>query len=144
MSRLTFNIIALSRCSAQYRSEKMAAHGLKGCHISYLLHICHCPGISQDRLAQRIYINKSNVARQAAFLEEQGFITRRPCETDKRVLELYPTEKAQALLPEVHAILDQWSDFLSEDVTPEELETVNAVLDKMRQKAGSWMNVHEK
>ncbi len=144
MSRLTFNIIALARCGTQFRSEKMAAYGLKGFHISYILHICHCPGISQDRLAQRIYINKSNVARQAAFLEEQGFITRKSCETDKRVLQLYPTEKAQALLPDIHAILDEWSDLLCDDISDEELETVNAVLDKMRQKAGTWINEHEK
>lgn len=142
MSKLNFNILALGRCSTQFRSEKMAAYGLKACHTSYLLNICANPGISQDKLSQLIYFNKSNVARQAAILEEQGFITRRPSATDKRVMELYPTEKALALLPELTAILQEWDAMLTQDLTQEEIETVNCVLDKMKEKAGKWMNEH--
>lgn len=142
MSKLNFSILAISRCSAQFRSEKMAVHGLKSCHTSYLMHICAQPGISQDQLAQRIYINKSNVARQAAILEEAGYITRVPSATDKRVLELYPTDKARQLLPEIRAILRQWDEMLTGDLTEEEAETVTRVLEKMQDKAGTWMNEH--
>lgn len=142
MSKLNFNILAIARCSCQFRSERMAAYGLKACHTSYLVNICAHPGISQDKLAQIIYINKSNVARQSAFLEEQGYITRQPSSTDKRVMELYPTEKALALLPEVKAILQEWDDLLTVDLTPEELETVNRVVTQMKEKAGAWMNEH--
>lgn len=142
MSKLNFNILALGRCSTQFRSEKMAAFGLKACHTSYLLNICDHPGISQDQLAQKIYFNKSNVARQAALLEEQGYITRQPSSTDKRVMELYPTEKAIALLPQINAIVREWNEMLTGDLSPEEVETVNRVLDKMKDKAGAWMNEH--
>ena len=142
MSKLNSDILAIARCNTQFRAEKMAQFGLKGCHISYLLHICHCPGISQDRLAQRIYINKSNVARQAAVLEEQGYITRIPSTTDKRMLELYPTQKAQDLIPQIHAFLLEWDQLLTVDLSPEEVETVNHVLEKMKEKAGIWMNEH--
>lgn len=142
MSKLTFAMLAISRCNSQFRTEKMAQYGLKACHTSYLLNICNHPGISQDKLAQRIYINKSNVARQAAVLEEAGYITRRPSQADKRVQELYPTEKALALLPQIKAILQEWSQLLTEDLTQEEIETVTAVLIKMRDKAGDWMENH--
>lgn len=142
MSKLTFEILAIARCGTQFRSEKMAEFGLKACHISYILHICHCPGISQDKLAQQIYINKSNVARQAAFLEDEGYITRTPSATDKRVLELYPTEKARQLLPQVRDILRQWDEHICCDLTQEEIQTVNRVLEKMQTKAGDWMNNH--
>lgn len=142
MSKLNDHILAITRCSAQFRSEKMAAYGLKACHTSYLMNICASPGISQDQLAQTIYINKSNVARQAAILEEQGYITRQPSATDKRVMELYPTDKALALLPDIKAILKQWDDMLTNDLTVEEVETVNRVLEKMKEKAGTWMNEH--
>lgn len=142
MAKINSNILAIARCNTQFRAERMAQFGLKGCHISYILHICGCPGISQDKLAQRIYINKSNVARQAAFLEEEGFITRTPSASDKRVLELYPTEKATALLPEIHAILQDWNRILTPDLTEEEIETVARVLEKMQDKAGAWMNDH--
>ena len=139
MSELNYNILAIGRCTTQFRSEKMAEYGLKACHISYLLNICKYPGISQDKLAQCIYINKSNVARQAAYLEEQGYITRQPSSTDKRVMELYPTQKAQDMLPQVRGILQEWDDHLTYDLTPEEIDTVIKVLSKMRTKAADWM-----
>lgn len=67
------DITELTRCGTQYRTEKLAPMGLKACHASYLLEICREPGISQDRLARRICINKSNIARQVAVLEEGAF-----------------------------------------------------------------------
>lgn len=142
MAKLNSSILAIARCSAQFRSERMAEYGLKSCHISYLLNICANPGISQDKLAQRIYFNKSNVARQAAVLEDAGYITRTPSPTDKRVLELYPTEQALALLPHIRSILQDWNQILTADLTKEEAENVSRVLEKMREKAGDWMNEH--
>ena len=82
MSEIIRDITEITRCGAQYRTDSFAPMGLKACHASYLLEICAEPGISQDRLAGRICINKSNVARQAAFLEEAGFITRTACQND--------------------------------------------------------------
>ena len=70
--------------------------------------ICDCPGISQEQLARRIYQNKSSVARQLAVLEEAGFVRRVCCDSDRRVTELYPTEQAEAALPEIRQVLGQW------------------------------------
>ena len=94
MSQINRNILSIARCDVQYRSEQVAPLGLKSCHTSYLMEICRNPGISQDKLAQAIFINKSNIARQVAVLEEDGFIRRVPSQADRRVMELYPTEKA--------------------------------------------------
>ena len=78
MSLLMGELDSIARCAAQYRSERLAALGLKSCHASYLMGICDCPGISQEQLARRIYQNKSSVARQLAVLEEAGFAIRQP------------------------------------------------------------------
>ena len=139
MSQINRKILAIARCNTQYRSEKMAPFGLKACHTSYLMQICANPGISQDRLAQLIFINKSNVARQAAFLEEEGYIRREPSQADRRVMELYPTDKALELLPQVREILMDWEQYITEDVTPEEVEILTRVLAKMKDKAALWM-----
>ena len=139
MSKLSFDILAIARCHSQYRAEKMAPYGLKACHISYLLNICRYPGISQDKLAQKIYFNKSNVARQVAVLEEAGYITRQSAPADKRVMELYPTEKTLTLMPEITEILNKWEDFLLADLSEEEVEHVHFILQRMRDKASGWM-----
>lgn len=142
MSEIIRDITEIARCGAQYRTDALAPLGLKGCHASYLSAICACPGISQDKLAQHICINKSNVARQAAILEEDGFITRQPSQADKRVLELYPTDKTLALMPQISAILLNWQQCLTGGLSEAEAELVTQILDRMRQKASAWMEAH--
>jgi DNA-binding MarR family transcriptional regulator len=142
MSQIIRNITEITRCGVQYRTETLAPLELKACHASYLREICAEPGISQDKLASRICINKSNVARQAAVLEEGGFITRAPSPEDKRVMCLYPTEKALALLPRMNTILDQWEECLIGDLSAQELEILDRALERMRIKASAWMQDH--
>lgn len=138
------DLTEIARVGTQYKIDNFAAYGLKACHASYLMEICNCPGISQDKLAQRICINKSNVARQAAALEEDGYIRRTPSQTDKRVMELYPTEKAIAVLPEILQILKNWENLLMEDLTQEEIELAGKVLLRMQNKAAQWMDENNK
>ena len=139
MSQIIRDITEVARCGAQYRSDQLSPMGLKACHASYLTQICAEPGISQDGLARRICINKSNVARQAAVLEEEGFITRRPSASDKRVLELYPTQKALSILPQIREILDCWDGCGTADLTGEEKEQLAALIAKMKIRATAYM-----
>ncbi|MBQ6997860.1 MAG: MarR family transcriptional regulator [Oscillospiraceae bacterium] len=139
MSQLNNDLYAIIRCGIQFRGEKTAPLGLKSCHISYLSRICCYPGISQDRLAQMMFINKSNVARQAAALEKGGFITRTPSPSDKRVLQLHPTDKALELMPQLEQIVTQWDEQIMAGLTQEEVQTVSAVLQKMKDNAARWV-----
>lgn len=142
MSQIIRDITEIARCGAQYRSEMLAPMGLKACHASYLSEICACPGISQDRLAQRICINKSNVARQIAILEEDGFVTRKSSASDKRVLELYPTEKTLELLPQIQKIVSCWEQCLTSDLSEAEVAAVTDILLRMKEKASLWIENH--
>ena len=142
MSELTHNITDIARCAAQYRTEELAPLGLKACHGSYLSVICACPGITQDQLARRIFINKSNVARQLAILEEDGFVERRACTEDKRAMRVYPTEKALEVLPKINAILVQWEECLTQDLTEKEKILLTQMLCKMKLHAADWMENH--
>lgn len=139
MSQITRIISDIARRGVRYRSEPMKALGLCSRHTNYLLDICAEPGISQNRLAQRIGIDKSNVARQVASLEENGFITCTPCEKDRRITKLYPTEKTLALLPELTAMLDVWEAHLTQDMTAEEKETLTLLLTRIRDRADTRM-----
>ena len=139
MTDISRDIMELARLATQYKTDALAPLGLKGFHSSYLSAVCLYPGISQDKLAQLICINKSNIARQAVILEEDGFIIRQPSQSDKRVMELYPTEKTKALMPEIQGMLRKWEILLTEDLTPEELTLIVDVLQRIKHKASSWM-----
>lgn len=139
MSEIIRDITEVARCAVQYRTDRLASVGLKSIHASYLVQICANPGISQDGLAKRIFINKSNVARQAAALEEQGFILRKPSTADKRVMELYPTEKAQEVLPLVREVFQSWEAHIAQDFTAEELELMSVLLKRMKIRSAAYM-----
>lgn len=138
MISLMKNINITSRCANQYRNEKLAGSGLNGCQYTYILHICHNPGISQDKLAHLIYINKSNVTRQLIPLEDNGYIVRKAGSTDKRIVEVYPTQKSLDILPRVISVLHEWNKFLTEDFTDEEKETIISLLERITVKAMSY------
>lgn len=140
MSQIIRDITEIARCGAQYRADELEPVELKGCHASYLTEICAHPGISQDKLAKRICINKSNVARQAAILEEKGFVTRIPSATDKRIMELHPTQKTLDLLPQISGILKRWENCITGDLTEEELELLTRLLAKMKSRASDYMD----
>ena len=142
MSQIIRSITEIARCTTQYRTETLAPLGLKACHASYLTEICAAPGISQDKLASRICINKSNVARQAAILEEDGFIIRKPSATDKRIMQLFPTQKTLDLLSQISQVQVDLECYLSEDLTEADKELLENLLSRMHDKASDWMNNH--
>ncbi len=120
MPSISRYIMMISRCSNQFRSERLRDTGLCGQHCAYILRVCREPGTTQDAIAREICVNKSNVTRQLAALEQNGFVERRPCEADSRAMEVYPTEKALAVLPEVRAVLREWNECITADFTEEE------------------------
>lgn len=142
MPALMHNITHISRSAAQYRSEQLAPLGLKACHASYLATICRFPGITQDQLARKIFINKSNVARQLAVLEESGFVERRPSPDDKRAILVYPTQKALEMLPEINRIFRDWEAFVAQDLTAQERALAVQMLEKIHARSAEWMENH--
>lgn len=139
MSQIIRDIIEIARISVQYRGDQLAPMGLKSCHASYLTEICANPGISQDGLARIICLNKSNVARQAAILEEDGFIVRKSSAADKRVVELYPTEKTLELMPQISQVLKSWETQIADSLTEDERQSLSGLLAKMKDQATEYM-----
>ena len=140
MSSIMRSVNIISRCGAMYRADKMKSHELAVCHHSYILAICHNPGISQEQLARHICINKSNVTRALATLEDQGYVQRRHSETDKRVTLVFPTEKMLAMYPKVKEIATEWNNYLSADLTEEERALFQKTLEKISARAQAYID----
>ncbi len=140
MSQIVRDLTEITRCGSQYRADALAPFGLKACHASYLTEICAQPGISQDKLSRRICINKSNVARQAVILEENGFVRRVPSQEDKRVMMLYPTEKTLSLLPRIRQILQSWEARITKDLSEAEKDILTGLLGRVKEEATAAMD----
>lgn len=139
MDTITSILHDISRCQMRYRADYMEQFGLKGCHASYIRALCLEPGISQEQLAKTIYANKSNIARQIAVLEEGGYVYRENDPADKRVLHVYPTQKARELFPLIQTRQEEWNRLLTRDLTEEEIDRALLLLQKMKRQADAFM-----
>ena len=133
MANIMRNINVIYRCENMYRAQK-SSENLPGIYHSYIFVICKNPGLSQDKLAKKLCVNKSNVTRHLAFLESGGYIERRPG-TDKREMLIYPTDKIKAIYPEIQGISSEWRNLLLQAVDSEELCAFENTLQKLAAKA---------
>ena len=86
-------------------------------------------------IAKNIHVNKSNVTRNLALLEELGYIYRQESSIDKRSILVYPTDKALEILPKVFEILHKFDSAVTSVFSEEEKEHINEKLTLAAQKA---------
>ncbi len=110
-----------------FHCDKLVRHikihheaGVDLCFLNCASSIAENPGISQDKLACMLMLNKSTVARNMAYLEEHGYVKREQSLQDKRIVEIYPTDKMRDILPVVNEKLEDWRDELLKDFSDEE------------------------
>lgn len=132
------NIIA--RTNTMYRADKAREENLdiNQALFPYILALPSLSGISQDNLARRIYLNKSNVARHLALLEEKGYVERQQNSEDKRVINVYPTTHIEDIRPTVRRISREWSKYIVQDLTKEEQELLKALLSKVAARSAEY------
>lgn len=127
------------RCAMRFRERELADTGLAGCQTPYLTTLYRQPGISQEEMARSLNVNKSSVTRQLAVLEEKGYVRREPSATDKRILLVYPTEKALALKSRLFTCYSDWSSYLTQDFTEDEKAQLSALMARIAARAEDYV-----
>lgn len=135
MSKFMKMLNNISRSQAIYRSSKISAVDLQSSHYAYVLTICREPGRSQEDIAKELCVNKSTAARNINFLEERGYVTRKPYPNDRRQLCVHPTEKMLSVLPGIRSASDEWMTLLSAGIPEDELKIFDSVLSRMQERA---------
>lgn len=135
MPTLNRSVNVIARCAALYRERAFTGTGIGPYDQSYLFYLCRNPGVSQETLARDLYVNKSSVTRHLAHLESEGFLTRVPDEKDRRVLLVYPTEKALDMLPLLRQNARDWEALLTKGFAPGESEQFLALLARAAENA---------
>ena len=138
MPHIMGNFNITSRCASAYRDEMLSEFGLTDAQYPYVLRVTRSPGITQDELSRQLCIHKSNVARQVAILEQNGFLSRAEDSSDRRIRHLYPTEKATELIPKIREVLRAWNKFVMADLSEEEYSLLENLLERMCRRARSY------
>lgn len=141
MATFMKNVTLVSQSAALFRDEKLKEAGVSGYQARYVLSVFNNEGISQDKLAKMLIVNKSNVARQVTALEESGYLKREQSENDRRVMLVYTTDKGKALVPTIREANKKWRQVLCEGLSEEEQESLSRMLEKMVENARSFLEV---
>ncbi|WP_176127650.1 MarR family transcriptional regulator [Clostridium saccharobutylicum] len=89
--------------------------------IPYIFNLEKNEGISQNKLSKEVGNDKSMSARTITKLIELEFVYKKQDEKDSRAYNLYLTEKAKELIPEIRKDIKTVLDLLTEDLTEEEM-----------------------
>lgn len=135
MSNIMKYINRISRICEADRAKFFKNYNISGNQVSYLIAIKKNPGITQESLAENLFVNKSTVARNIATLIEQEYIYRQEDEKDKRIFRVYPTEKLEKIIPILKKYLKNWSNDVTKDLTKEEIDIFEDILKKVAIKA---------
>ena len=135
MPSLNRSLNVIGRCDTLFRAKHLAETGVDALNYFYLFYICRNPGVSQETLSRALYVNKSSVTRHIAHLEQAGLLTRTPSPEDRRVMLVYPTERATTLLPTLREVGRLWNAAITAGFTPEETAQFEDLLSRAMENA---------
>jgi DNA-binding MarR family transcriptional regulator len=85
-------------------TRAMADLGIKPPHLDILVNLYRFDGISQQELARKLLVGRSNMSMLLPQLEKRGLIERRADTKDKRILRLSLSEAGRSLTEEAMVI----------------------------------------
>lgn len=110
-------IANINRSIKRIKTEEMAEFDLKSVHVSCLYYL-HKESLTVKELCNVCEEDKANVSRCVEYLEENGYIKRRPKDAKRYKAPLELTEKghqtAEVINVKVDRILDEASSGLSD------------------------------
>lgn len=131
--------LAISSRNGQiFFAKKFEGLGFGSGQYMFIIGIYENPGLTQDQLAEVISINKGTVANVLKTLEKDGFVERRQNVKDKRIHNLYLTEKGIHSYVLIKKAVEEWNDLLLRDIPKDEVEKLDLLLRKITDNAKKY------
>lgn len=88
--------------------------------------------LNMQDIQERMVTKNSNTTRLIDKLLLKNMVIRNTCPNNRRKIEIIITENGLNILSELDAIIDKFDLIFTEKLTNEELETLNILLEKIR------------
>ncbi|SCW57622.1 DNA-binding transcriptional regulator, MarR family [Rhizobium mongolense subsp. loessense] len=128
--------IAVARaCQLMQQSlgRSLAELDIKTPHLDILINLYRFEGISQQELARKLLVGRSNMSMLLPQMEKRGLIERRGDDKDKRVLRLYLTPEGRSVTERAMVIQ---TDLIERVLSPEPIEQCMAMASSMERIIG--------
>lgn len=128
-------ISILYRYGQNYVGRKLEKYNIgKGQHI-ILLTLYRNGGINQEMLSDHLRLDKGSIAKSIKKLEDEGYVERSTDAEDKRAYKVYLTQKGIGMIPKVREAIRGWEELIAEELSKEEKDLLEKLLNKMALKA---------
>jgi len=97
----------------------------------YIVCICENVAQTQEELSQRLMIDKSTVAKVLSQLESNGYITKIINSEDRRIFNIFPTDKAIDIYPRILEIVAEWHKKMTENLSDIERDVFEKLMEKV-------------
>ncbi|AYG59367.1 MarR family transcriptional regulator [Rhizobium jaguaris] len=104
---------------------------IKPPHLDILVNLFRFEGISQQELARKLLVGRSNMSMLLPQMEKRGLIERRGDKHDKRVLRLYLTLEGRRVTEEAMAIQTDLIDRMLSDAPLDECDIMTAHMERI-------------
>ena len=128
-----------SRCGQIFFAKRFEGLGFGSGQYMFITGIYENPGLTQDKLAEVISINKGTVANVLKTLEKDGFVERKQNTKDKRIHNLYLTEKGINSYVIIKETVEEWNSLLTKDLSKDEAEKLELILRKITDNAKRYV-----
>lgn len=99
-----------------------------------------CEGLTVRQIAVRAWADRAEVSRAARALEIKGLVSRRDNPKDGRAPILFATEQGMEVFRPIMALRSEFHSQLMEGFTPQEIRTLDALLEKLAENIPRMMD----
>ncbi len=114
----------------QALGRALAPLDIKPPHLDILVNLYRFEGISQQELARKLLVGRSNMSMLLPQMEKRGLLERRPDPRDKRILRLFLTDGGRSLSEKAMGIQ---TELIERTLSATPLEECQKLADNMEQ-----------
>lgn len=125
------SIAILHRKAQRFIANELREYKIGASQYGFLLRLYRGDGVSQERLSNDLYIDKSATKRIIDALEKAGYVYREKDYDDKRAYKIFLTEKAIEIKPKIMDAISKWNNLITKGISTEQNNFLIETLDLM-------------
>lgn len=142
-SNQLMNTSILYRCTQKFYDKALVELGIGAGQLIFLISVYENEGISMQNLAKIGCFDKGTVTKGIQKLEIEGYVRQVTDDDDKRVKNLYTTDKTKEIIGKVYLLRRNWWEQLTKDLTPQEIELYERAQEKVKINALQYVQEEE-